>query len=338
MTSSTHAEYKEIKNCWSEIMPMKKPEQKIKPLKITYESADTSFELIQTEGKLSEMNVMGVAINETITRNKIKYQAEELSKAASTLSGKPILKDHNNSVDSIVGRVTASKFEGDKITYQGVIRDDMMIEKIKKGLITNVSIGAQFENTSEDVDENGEMCRVVKGLEFLELSLVAVPGDAHASISQAITEAYKAIQSINEVIIEPVRLTVEKQAEANIMTEQNDAVFKEVEELRAFKKTAEEKERQTLIESTLAIAEGWTKEDLIGLTNEAIRKIAEKSKKAGKGNGEVCTEADKESKNPVKLANGLTMVRVKDDEGKFFSVDTDRVYKEKFFPYCYGKA
>ena len=50
--------------------------------------------------------IKGVAINETTTRNNITYVADELRSSTASFKNKPILKDHKNEIDSIVGRTT----------------------------------------------------------------------------------------------------------------------------------------------------------------------------------------------------------------------------------------
>ena len=90
-----------------------------------------------------EFIISGVAINETVTRNGVSYIAEELEKSAHSLIGKPILKDHNNSVDAIVGRVIEASFDRNakRIPFKAKIIDENMQKKINQGLIGSVSAG-----------------------------------------------------------------------------------------------------------------------------------------------------------------------------------------------------
>ena len=140
------------------------------------------------------LEIEGVAINETTTRNNYIYTAEELDKAAPTLINRPILKDHTNSVDSIVGIVTSSIFDKDKrnIQYRGKIMDKETMEKINDGRVSAVSIGANVADLIEEENDKGKF--KVKGLEFLELSLVAIPGDPNASVGasfERLAESFK---------------------------------------------------------------------------------------------------------------------------------------------------
>lgn len=144
-----------------------------------------------TKLEADDFVIQGTAINETITRNNVKYTAEELANSAHTLNNKPILKDHRNEVDAIVGRTTNSGYDSNKksVLFEGKIMDKQMREMIKDGRITNVSIGAKVKDLVKE-EKDGSEYVVAKGLEFLELSLVPVPGDANATIAQALSEAY----------------------------------------------------------------------------------------------------------------------------------------------------
>lgn len=141
-----------------------------------------------------EFFIKGVAINETTTRNGITYISEELEKAAPSFRNKPILKDHDNSIESIVGRTTENvHFESDvngkgRIMFEAQIMDPLMQEMIKDGRIQNVSIGTMLEDLKED-EETGTVTAI--GMEGLEISLVAVPGDAGAGLTQALSESLK---------------------------------------------------------------------------------------------------------------------------------------------------
>lgn len=131
--------------------------------------------------------ISGVAIDETISRNGIKYTAEELRKSAYTLKGKSLLDSHRQeSIKDILGTVIEATFNEDSksVEFTAVVKDKMAQEMIKDGRIQNVSIGAR----ADDLIEN-ETFKEAKGLEFLELSLVAVPGVANASISQGFAGA-----------------------------------------------------------------------------------------------------------------------------------------------------
>lgn len=150
----------------------------------------------ETSGGESDFHIEGIAINAVTTENNHKFLADELKTATSSLKGVPLLKDHDNFVDSIMGRVIASDFneEDQNIKFKAVVRDEKIKQMIKDGRLTSVSIGASVE----DIDEEDDLL-VPRGIEFKELSLVAVPADSGAQItpfkgsnfSSAIEEAWK---------------------------------------------------------------------------------------------------------------------------------------------------
>lgn len=143
-----------------------------------------------------DYKIAGVAINATTTRNGTRFLAQELENSASTLQNRPILKDHNNSVDSIVGKTTSARFDKNQgngaVVFEGVIKDPAMQAKIDQGLIEAVSIGATVQDLKPVFnEESGEIeAFEALGITFVELSLVAVPADPNAGFAKACMEAY----------------------------------------------------------------------------------------------------------------------------------------------------
>ena len=138
-----------------------------------------------------DFNINGIAINETTTSNGHKSVGEELEKSSHTLIGVPLLKDHDNSVDSIVGKVNRAHWDESlrNIPFNAIVKDHKMIQLIKDGLLTSVSVGADVR--PEDIEEldNGDV--IPHNIIFRELSLVAVGADNGATFSNAFNEAYK---------------------------------------------------------------------------------------------------------------------------------------------------
>jgi len=148
-----------------------------------------------------EFLIRGVAINETTTLNNVKYVAEELEKAAPTFRNVPILLDHKNEVKNIVGRTTSNvnfNSSARRIDFEAKIMDEQIKEMIRDGRIQNVSIGAKVEDLIEESDGS----KKATGIRGLELSIVAVPGDGGAGLSQAIDNCFhlKEMNSINDNI------------------------------------------------------------------------------------------------------------------------------------------
>jgi len=142
-----------------------------------------------TIGDSKKTYIVGTAIDVGISRNNVNYTAEELRSAAESMIGTPLLLNHGNKdVRNIVGRVVEAEFKENSIPFKAELDTDevSIVNKVKKGFINSVSIGADYEDV--DVDVNG--VKTPKGIEFLELSLVPIPGVKNGSISQMIEEQY----------------------------------------------------------------------------------------------------------------------------------------------------
>lgn len=190
--------------------------------------------------------INGIAINETTTRNGIRYIASELEKAAPSFRGKPILLDHKNEINSIVGRTTDNvNFNSMKkgIEFEAKIMDKGIQSMITDGRITDVSIGAKVQDLEHDKKEN---TMTAIGLEGLEISLVAVPGDPGANLASAMENSF----SIREMMMndeEPVNYLnnekeVDKMAEEEKKQPEAEAEKPAEEEVEA---KAEEPEKDT---------------------------------------------------------------------------------------------
>jgi phage head maturation protease len=138
----------------------------------------------------NDFMIEGIAINETTTSNGHKFIAEELKKAAPSLMNVPLLKDHNNSVDAIIGRVQSAEFDEGKsnIPFRAKVNDNKIQELIKRGDLNTVSVGASVDPTDIEELEDGSI--IPRNITFKELSVVAVPADAGATFDVSLKEAY----------------------------------------------------------------------------------------------------------------------------------------------------
>ena len=139
----------------------------------------------------NDFMIRGVAINETTTRNGITYVASELQEAAPSFRNKPIMLDHSGSVKDIVGRTTENvnfNSMSKSINFEGRIMDPKIKEMINDGRITDVSIGAKVQDLIKN-EKDGSITAV--GMEGLEISLVAIPGDPGANLANSLSEAFK---------------------------------------------------------------------------------------------------------------------------------------------------
>ncbi|MEM4462312.1 MAG: hypothetical protein QW695_05535 [Candidatus Bathyarchaeia archaeon] len=124
------------------------------------------------------LRVRGYAIHAGTTRNLNRYLEDELRKAASTLKGVPVYLEHISAMNA-VGKVVDAWYDEDEkaVVFEAEIYDEEVAEKIRRGLIKHVSIGADYDIL--DVEDG---VRIPHDLAFRELSLVAVPGDREANI------------------------------------------------------------------------------------------------------------------------------------------------------------
>jgi len=176
--------------------------------------------------------IRGVAINETTTLNNVKYVADELLKAAPSFRNVPILLDHKNEVKNIVGRTTERvNFNPsfNRIDFEAKIMDKDIKEMIRDGRIGSVSIGAKVDDLIEE--EDGSMKAI--GIRGLEISLVAVPGDTHANLAQAIQYGYH----LKEMSMKKS----EEDEEDDFVYDSGEEIDEEVEEIADIKLNKQEK-------------------------------------------------------------------------------------------------
>jgi len=172
------------------------------------------------EEKSGDLIIRGVAINETTTLNNVKYVAEELIKAALSFRNVPILLDHRNEVRNIVGRTTENVNFNDtfkRIDFEGRIMDKDIKEMIKDGRIGSVSIGAKVDDLIDEEDGSKKAI----GINGLEISLVAVPGDSQASLAQAIQQGLMLKEKAklqDELNLENIEMADEEQKIEDVKT------------------------------------------------------------------------------------------------------------------------
>lgn len=121
------------------------------------------------------LRIKGVAITAGMSRNFNIYTPEELKAFTDKLASAPVYIEHV-SIQDAVGKVTKTDWDGQSLWYEAEIYDDEVADKIRKGLIQHVSVGADYE-TLDIVDG-----KIPHGLHNAELSLVAVPGIPETNI------------------------------------------------------------------------------------------------------------------------------------------------------------
>jgi hypothetical protein len=122
------------------------------------------------------LKIRGIAMTTGISRNFNIYTPQELETFASKLDGAPVYIEHV-SVEKAIGKVTKTEWDGQTLWYEAEIYEDDIAEKIRKGIVQHVSVGADYEKV--DLVDG----KIPHGLCNAELSLVAVPGIPETNIS-----------------------------------------------------------------------------------------------------------------------------------------------------------
>jgi len=128
--------------------------------------------------------IRGIAMCSGMSRNFNVYTSEELQAFTGKLVNAPVYIEHV-AVPNAIGKVTKTDWDGHNLWYEAEIYDDETAEKIRKGLIQHVSVGADYE--AIDVVDG----KVPHGLHNAELSLVAVPGipETNVQVLEALRKA-----------------------------------------------------------------------------------------------------------------------------------------------------
>jgi hypothetical protein len=122
------------------------------------------------------LKIRGIAMAAGISRNFNIYTPQELEAFTSKLDGAPVYIEHV-SVEKAIGKVTKTEWDGQILWYEAEIYEEDIADKIRKGIIQHVSVGADYEKVDL---VNG---KIPHGLCNAELSLVAVPGIPETNIS-----------------------------------------------------------------------------------------------------------------------------------------------------------
>lgn len=165
---------------------------------------------------------------------------DELQKAAPTFIGKPLLKDHNSSVDSVIGDVLSAEFKNGAVFVKArVIKsgNEKLVSLIKKGIVKKLSAG--FSRVLEKVGE-GEY--LAKDIQFEELSLVVEPAISDASFLKSNSQEEPMPQD-REKLEALTRENEQLKAELSRLKEEKEELQKRVEvlqkEIENLKKLAE---------------------------------------------------------------------------------------------------
>lgn len=214
---------------------------------------------------------------------KLYFSEEVLKKYSDTLKGKPVLLEHKQEVNSIIGVVKDSYFDEEKKGIVAQIRISKIgNEKIINLLlleprpITDVSIGAEIRK--EEVSDN---VFLVKEIIFKELSLVFEGADKNAKI--ILNKEGKMEKEIENLTKENVKLSKEIE---NLKIEL-EVAQKEIEQFKQLaevgKKYKEHLQKEAI--KYIKLVEG-TESPLLTLLNKAdidtLKEIVEQYKTKAK--------------------------------------------------------
>ena len=193
--------------------------------------------------------VSGIAINPGKYHGLIRIEEDEMQNAVDNLLGDIILKDHDNSCDSAIGRVTSTELAINEKTgmrcakYEGWIDSDeqKLINKINKGIIDSTSIGFSYEPYCGICGRPLEECNhfiwddgfeiIAKNIAPYELSIVSVPADKNATVS-----TFSATATLSDKLIELKEQKRQQKGENNMDFEEK---YSELEaEFEEFKESA----------------------------------------------------------------------------------------------------
>jgi len=243
-----------------------------------------------------DFTINGIAINETTTSNGHNFIGEELSKAANTLIGVPLLKDHNNSVDSIVGKVNVASWDEAlrNIPFQAIVKDAKVKQLIKDGLLNTVSVGAHV--APEDIEEAEDGSIIPHNIQFKELSVVAVPADGGATFSMALNNAYNLYSTSKKVDDTTITEKEDNMTEEEKKTETVETPAETPEEAKAPEEAKEEvsEEEKALDEKIAKLRIAAKKKELALMEADVDEVKPEETKEEAKDEEEEAEEETEE--------------------------------------------
>jgi phage head maturation protease len=155
---------------------------------IQQEISEEARENSQTENGVF-VKGMALPFGQT-SRNGVQYEKQSVKQAADDLKGRPILFNHKQ--DFATGHILNIEITEDGMFYEGDLNPNAempngvtVAEAVERGDIRSPSIQAFVEQTGEEADEDAVVSDMqtekVKVADFIEISMVTVPGFPKAS-------------------------------------------------------------------------------------------------------------------------------------------------------------
>ncbi len=163
----------------------------------TFNIAAESFKV---ESKDSGTTVVGLALPfNAVSRNGFMYSIESVQQSHQTLMHKPVLFNHNS--EAVIGHVKSVGISAEGMVYEMDINPNARnpqtgvaySEAVARGDIPFVSIQCMYDEERSHVTSEGITNAFIS--EFLELSLVTIPGFADTTAS--VVESFKKKKETN---------------------------------------------------------------------------------------------------------------------------------------------
>lgn len=145
---------------------------------------ENKFNVLIESYKFSKESKEGVTVTGTAlpfgktSRNGFTYVTESIKKAYPTLEKAPVLFNHDT--NKVLGHVKSLKITESGLDYEmDLDPDEPIVKKLRRGDIRKVSIQCLYDEKESFIDESGVTHAYIS--EFLELSVVTIPGFADTS-------------------------------------------------------------------------------------------------------------------------------------------------------------
>lgn len=155
----------------------------------SYDDEKNTVDVVFSEGSRGLRWGWSGRFYEELAIDKKSVRLERMNTGAA-----PALKNHNAwDVENVIGIVENARIEGKKavatIRFSNSEKDRDLIQKIKDGIVRNVSVGYNVHKL-EKVEDGDEQIPVYRATDWepLEVSFVAIPFDAGAQVRSGLSE------------------------------------------------------------------------------------------------------------------------------------------------------
>lgn len=188
----------------------------------TVNIAVESYDL--SENTQGGVTVVGLALPfNKVSRNGFTYATESVKENFGSLIGAPVLFNHNS--ENVIGHVkNASVTESGLMYEMDLDPSEPITAKLKRGDLKKVSIQCIYDGDKSFITEEGVTNAYIK--EFLELSVVSIPG--FADTTAQVVETFKSdkLQSKEEKMPEDENKPAPEDEKKSMEEEMTDRIVK----------------------------------------------------------------------------------------------------------------